>query len=186
VPPVLQCPDCQTKHSLADVPEQGTFPCTGCGRALKVPEFVPRAAQSSAPAAAPAAPPVTSQPASAAPPPADATQIAPAVVVERNAPRPQPEPAAAVPATGPAPVPWWMRGLLWVVAVPISFFVVFMIARVTGIFTHDELSDVFLADGADRFWPIARLLPIVALLMAGLVQLGVVLLSRRRQGSRGR
>src|SRR5438445_675141 len=54
--PVLQCPDCGTKHPLSAVPaDTSTFPCRGCGRTLKVPEFVPRTARSSAPAAAPAA-----------------------------------------------------------------------------------------------------------------------------------
>jgi hypothetical protein len=78
-----------------------------------------------------------------------------------------------------------MRLLLWIVAVPVSFLIVFTLARMSGLFTHDQLTDVFLASGRSRFWPLARVLPFVAVLTALIVQGGVVLLGRRRAG-RGR
>jgi hypothetical protein len=84
-----------------------------------------------------------------------------------------------------APVPLWMRFALWVVAVPLSFFIMFVVARATGLFTSSQLSDVFLANGADRFWPVIRILPFVALLTAGLVHGGVYVLARRRGRRRG-
>jgi hypothetical protein len=77
-------------------------------------------------------------------------------------------------------VPLWMRLLLWIVAVPLSFFVVFGIARAFGWFTTNQLSDVFLANDAGRFWPVVRLLPFVALLTAFVVHGGVLLIARRR------
>ena len=102
-------------------------------------------------------------------------------VAERSIEPPRPIPT---PVLGPtpvfAPVPMWMRFLLWVVALPLSFFVVFLLARVTGLFTSSQLSDVFLASGADRFWPVIRILPFVALLTAGLVHGGVYAIARRR------
>jgi hypothetical protein len=78
------------------------------------------------------------------------------------------------------PVPWWMRFLLWILAVPLSFMIVFLLARAVGLFTSNQLSDLFLASNTSRFWPAARLLPFVALVTAGLVQAGVFGLARMR------
>ncbi len=47
---------------------------------------------------------------------------------------------------GSRSVPWWMRLLLWIVAVPLSFLLVFLVARAFGMFTTNQLSDVFLAE----------------------------------------
>jgi hypothetical protein len=77
-------------------------------------------------------------------------------------------------------VPWWMRFLLWIVAIPLSFVLVFVIARALSFFTSNQLSDLFLANDTSRFWPVARLLPFVALLTASLVQGGVFVLARLR------
>jgi len=77
-------------------------------------------------------------------------------------------------------VPWWMRFLLWVVAVPLGFIVVFSAARAFNLFTTNQLSDLFLANNAGRFWPAARLLPFVALVTAAFVQGGVYVLARWR------
>ncbi|MDQ1461569.1 MAG: hypothetical protein QOI08_3053 [Actinomycetota bacterium] len=78
------------------------------------------------------------------------------------------------------PVPWWMRFLVWIVAVPVSFVIVFLLARSFGLFTSNQLSDLFLASNTSRFWPAARLLPFVALVTAALVQGGVFGLARMR------
>jgi hypothetical protein len=170
--PVLQCPDCKTKHPLDAIGDRVAFPCDGCGRTLKVPEM---ARATSAPAAE-----------APAPPPREPTQVMPVAA-------PEPPPAAAPPPPPPAPtvgtarakVSWWMRLLLWIFAVPVSFLIVFFVARASGFFTHEQLTDVFLANGRSRFVPLARLLPIVALLIALIVQGGVILLSRRRVHAHG-
>jgi hypothetical protein len=186
--PVLQCPECGTKHPLGDVPDAGAFPCKGCGRQLKVPEMVPRGAGSGAPGPAPAVPPVSSNPTVAQPAAPQATRMMP--VVEHN---PAPVAPATAAASAPkaaasafAPVPIWMRALLWIVALPLSFIVVFALARALGLLTTNQLTDIYLAPGSDRFWPVARLLPVVALLTAALVQAGVIVLSRRRGRSKTR
>jgi hypothetical protein len=83
------------------------------------------------------------------------------------------------------PVPWWMRFILWIVAVPLSFVIVFLLARAFGFFTSNQLSDLFLASNTSRFWPAARLLPFVALVTAALVQGGVFGLARMRGRRRG-
>ena len=89
------------------------------------------------------------------------------------APRSSRRPAARL-----GSVPWWMRLLLWIVAVPLAFLFVFLVARAFGVFTTNQLSDLFLANNTARFWPVARLLPFVALVTALLVTLGVYLLAR--------
>ena len=48
--PVLQCPDCGTKHPIDVASSAAAFRCNGCGRTLKVPEQFRSAA---APAVAP-------------------------------------------------------------------------------------------------------------------------------------
>jgi hypothetical protein len=114
--------------------------------------------------------------------PAGGTRVLPAVDEQRFEPgRPAPRDA------GPARlgrVPWWMRLALWVVAVPLSFLAVFLVARAFGLFTSTQLSDLFLANDRARFWPVARLLPFVALVTAAFVQLGVYGLARLRGRSR--
>jgi hypothetical protein len=77
-------------------------------------------------------------------------------------------------------VPWWMRFVLWLIAVPLGFIVVFGAARAFNLFTTNQLSDLFLANNAGRFWPAARLLPFVALVAAAFVQAGVYVLARWR------
>jgi hypothetical protein len=185
--PVLQCPDCGTKHPLASIADDvSTFPCRGCGRKLKVPESVPGRAPAPAPAAVPAAAPAPE------PAPAPAPEATRAVPVAAAPPDPTPHaslggsPDPASDARGAAPVgsyaavPWWARLLLWIVAVPVAYFVVFLFARVTGLFTSTQLSDVFLANGVNRFWPVVRILPFVALVTAAFVQGGVMLIGRRK------
>jgi hypothetical protein len=77
-------------------------------------------------------------------------------------------------------VPFSIRLLLWVVAVPLGFIVVFGIASALGFLTSNQLEDVFLETGWDRFWPVGRLLPIIALLTASMVHFSVIAISRWR------
>jgi hypothetical protein len=169
VAPVLQCPECGTKHPLADIPDGGTFRCDGCGRTLKVPSEVRRAPASVAPGSA----------ATAAAPVAQPVPAADDIAATRAVPRSQP---AAIPLQQTTrSVPRWARFLLWIVAVPLGFMIVFGFARATGVFTGTQLEDIFLATGWHRFWPLVRVLPFVALVIAGIVQGGVVLLMRRGQ-----
>jgi hypothetical protein len=184
VAPILQCPDCGTKHPLGQVPSQGAFPCAGCGRVLKVPEAVGQRAAAENAAVRPV--PVAS--ATSNPLAPDPVPVATSGRATSNAVPPIDEQAlgALSPKAGRRPVgrlgsvPWWMRFLLWIVAIPLSFLIVFLIARAFGLFTTNQLSDVFLANNTSRFWPVARLLPFVALVTAGFVQAGVYGLARLR------
>jgi len=178
--PVLQCPDCGTKHSLNDVPDAGAFACQGCGRSLKVPASGDGAqGEKSAPPPQPVA-------AATPPPGAPATQVLPVVTTnpaksERDEPAKRPAAASSwARAAALGDVPWWMRLLLWIVAIPIGFILVFSAARAFGFFTSSQLSDLFLASSRKRFWPVVRLLPFVALVIALLVQAGVYAIARLR------
>jgi len=167
VAPVLVCPDCSTKHPLPSIGERAAFPCEGCGRTLKVP--------AAAMAGATVPPPRT-------PAPEPMTRAMP--VAEPLAPMP----ATAEPDAGPTertardPIPpRGIRFLLWIIAIPLAFIVVLIFARAAGMLTTNEISDVALAQGWGRFWPIARLIPFVALAAAAFVQGGALLLTRMRQ-----
>ena len=219
--PVLLCPECGTKHPLDNVAGISAFPCSGCGRTLKVPEqarelSTVRGSDAGAPAPAPVAPPPAPAaaapavaPAAAVPPPdVHSTQVfsAPAAPVAASAaaaavapplgppqglpaldyaatPRVAVEPAAKPPSLVP---PAWVRFLLWIVAVPLAFLVVFGLAKSFGVLTTNEITDVALAEGWGRFWPIIRLLPFVALATALFVTGGVYGIARLRAQKRGK
>jgi hypothetical protein len=206
--PVLQCPDCGEKHPLAQVPTHGAFPCRGCGRVLKVPEVVTQraGAPSESVGAATAAGPVAAEPEFPAaleredgtPDAADAERPVPvASAVAHPLGTDDPMQTRAIPAVDEQAlgalsprsrrpvarlghVPWWMRLFLWIIAVPVGFLLVFVVARAFKVFSNNDLSDLFLANGTSRFWPVARLLPFVALVTATFVQVGVYLLARLR------
>ncbi len=194
--PVLKCPDCGEKHPLANVPTHGEFPCRGCGRVLKVPTVVSQRADgdSAEPQQSPVSPAPRPVPvASGVARPAAARGAVPAVAPTATRAVPEVDPRGfgglarpSIRRPGPhlGRVPWWMRLLLWFVAVPLSFLLVFLIARALSLFTTNQLSDLFLANNTGRFWPVARLLPFVALVTAGLVQGGVYGLARLRGRSR--
>ena len=87
---------------------------------------------------------------------------------------------AAVGAAQAGVVPFWTRLGLWFVAVPVGFVLVFGFARAFGLLSSQQLQDVFLEEGWDRFWPVARLLPFVALVTASIVHFSVLYISRWR------
>src|SRR5262249_59053014 len=65
-------------------------------------------------------------------------------------------------------------------AVPLGFLMVSGLARVAGLLTQTQLEDVFLDTGWSRFWPVARMLPFVALVTAAIVHFTVLFMSRWR------
>jgi hypothetical protein len=172
VAPVLQCPDCRTKHPLSAA-TGASFRCSGCGRVLKVPEQYRRAARTGARSGMTGDRP-TGTPASPASPRLPETVAATPV-------RP-PGGNGRVPSPAAPGVPLWTRGLLWLVAVPLGFVLVFGFARAIGVLNTNQLEDLFLESGWGRFWPVARLLPFVALLTATIVHFSVYGLARRWSG----
>jgi hypothetical protein len=179
VAPVLVCPECNTKHPLGEVGDRTAFPCTGCGRQLKVPAA---AAKETVPPSRPPLPetrPTRRRPASEpdtrvlpvaapAPPPPVVVTAPPAL------------PADGKPARDPVP-PRGVRFLLWFVAVPLAFAVVLPLARGFGMLTSNQIQDLALAEGWGRFWPIARLLPFIAFAAAVFVQGGTFGIAKLRE-----
>ncbi len=94
-------------------------------------------------------------------------------------------PAARV-VGGRAQVPWYWRTLVWVLALPFSLLVVFEGAIRLHFLTKTNLEDTFITTGWDRFVPVARLLPIAAVLTAVIVQVSITYLERRAAGVAGR
>ena len=74
----------------------------------------------------------------------------------------------------------WARFGMWIIAVPLAFLIVFTLARAFGLLTTNDVTDVALAEGWHRFVPIGRLVPFVALVIAGLVQGGAYGMARYR------
>ena len=165
--PVLLCPECGTKHPLDGV-NGSAFACRGCGRTLKVPQQVPAAAAHGSGAGSPAPNPNSTRIIPTLPRTPDGSAREPAAPASEAAPprRRRAGPVDPVPAR-------WVRFLLWVIAVPLGFLIVFALAKVFGVLTTNQIEDVALTEGFTRFVPIARLLPFVALVTAGLVHGGV-------------
>jgi hypothetical protein len=161
--PVLQCPDCGTKHPIDVASDAAAFRCSGCGRTLKVPEQF-----RAAPPPPPPGPVTTSVDATALPP-----RPAPATNGQRTLSRRKVRAQAGV-------VPFPLRLLVWIVAVPLGFAIVFGLARAFGMLSSNQLEDVFLETGWSRFWPVARLLPFVALVTASIVHFTILFASRWR------
>jgi hypothetical protein len=208
VAPVLLCPECGTKHPLAGVGSRSAFPCSGCGRTLKVPAVAYAAADMRLPSVPP--PPVDDLPWPVASPSArtldpHATQAFSTLSVPPDVPISGVEPL--VPSLAPPEVstaavspsvpvggggvsdlipPRPIRLLFWFVAVPVAFVVVFALARTVGLLTSNEVTDVALAEGWSRLWPIVRLVAFVAHAAAGIVQGSIYGVARlranRRQG----
>ena len=154
----LQCPDCGDRHDLDALGDVETFRCRGCGRALKVPLQI-RTAREMAEAPAPKSP-------------ADQGLIAgPSKRVARKAP-------GRVPLAR-STVALWLRLVVWIAAVPFGLVVVFGGAYELKWVTLRQLEDTFTKSGWDRFAPVAKLLPIAALIAATIVQLLVSWLERK-------
>jgi hypothetical protein len=183
--PVLLCPECGAKHPLDGV-SGAAFPCKGCGRTLKVPQQVPTPAAVGAPPgvdpdlpwpqAGSGASTSTRVLSTTTPPEPPIPPVAPVAPPPAAAPKRPPRPSRP---RDPVP-PRWMRFALWIVSVPLGFIIVFGIAQIIGVLNSNQLEDVALDTGFARFMPIARLLPFVALVTAGLVQAGVYGLTRWR------
>src|SRR5262245_51259870 len=136
--PVLQCPDCGTKHPLGQVQDSAAFPCDGCGRMLKVPTELRARRASDATQAMPRVPGSGAAPSAAA----AAAAASPTPVPPAPAP---PTPTTFAPPPPSSTVSRWARLGLWLLAVPLGFFIVFGVARTLGVFTSTQLQDVFLA-----------------------------------------
>jgi hypothetical protein len=152
VAPILQCPDCGQKHPLDAVSATPAFKCHGCGRMLKVPhQLIPSTPEAPEP-----------------PPPHFPPRRVPAAM---RAPR----------GLSGKELPRFVRILIWVVAVPLGFLLVFGTTRAFGFLSQRQLEDTFLLSGWGRFGPIVRVLPFWALITALIVHFSNIGIVRWRQ-----
>lgn len=148
---VLQCPNCEARHSLDAVEAGSTFACTGCGRTLRAPQA-----------------PAVVDPAGAATA-GDAARGAPGARAERRreeSSRSNPEPGNA-----PSGFPRAVRIAAWVVAVVVGGLVSLWLARAIGLLTADNLVDVITGSGNGRYLRLGVFVVLWALVVTGLVTL---------------
>jgi hypothetical protein len=85
-------------------------------------------------------------------------------------------------------VPWWLRAVAWVIAVPLGLALVGIPARKAGYLDSQKLLDVVIGKSTDRYVPLVVIVLLWALVTALLVQLivegGGRLLRRRRARTR--
>jgi hypothetical protein len=185
VAPVLVCPECSAKHPLGDIGERTAFPCSGCGRQLKVPAAAAaKQKQTVPPSPAPLPEPPPPPEPRRRPAPEPETRVLPVAAPASRPPvvvTAPPDPSVEQkPARDPVP-PRWARFLLWFVAVPLAFAVVLPLARAFGMLSSNQIQDLALAEGIGRFWPIVRLLPFIAFAAAVFVQGGTYGIAKLRE-----
>jgi hypothetical protein len=204
----LECPACGAKHRLDGLDPTETFRCDRCGQKLKIPASVAMAASttegeapgSSAPPGTGAA--TTSASTNVAPPPrrGSSGSATTAVIGASTAAPPtkrdgapdgdrQP-PGEKSRRTRPARAPrrrvkWYWRVVAWVAAVPLGFALTVWPAYEFGLIRKDDVLDVFVGSGTDRYTRLVIVTLLWALVTAILVQLfvegGRIWADRRRR-----
>ena len=185
----LQCPACGSRHPLSDLPNEPTFRCSGCGRALKVPAQVrPASARTGAPTPRPRPRPrdrTATMPAGAGAAPAGAGGVAaPPAPPPPRPPTPSRRDRRASPGPAPPRIAWPFRLIAGVVAVPLGLVAVVYPARRFGFLSGQRLLDVLVGTGWSRYWRVLVIAPVWALVTAILVQL--MLIGMRKLGDRRR
>jgi len=176
----LLCPNCRTRYPLKDLGGEPTFPCTKCGQILKVPASV--------------APPDGNGSGTAVlgrePPAPDGDAPIPRTERRRSGKEDRREKRAAKKEARPRKVPWPLRILAWLVALPLGAVIVFYPARKFGLLSSVDLADVFIGSGNGRYARLAIAVVLWALAAAIIVQLllvgGRALVDRWRSGRRAR
>ena len=99
----------------------------------------------------------------------------------------KPRGAEARPAKTRTRLPWPFRALAWVIAIPLGLALVGIPARKAGYLSSQKLLDIVIERNLDRYFPLAVIVILWALVTALLVQLlveGGGWLMRRRQARR--
>ena len=188
--PALECPACGMRHRLDGLEPASTFRCERCGQKLLVPTTTTGGA--TAPASVPdpggtVAPPPRRR-AGASPAAAAATGVTVTLPASGAAPAPVPPEAAPSRSSRPSErrrVAWYWRLLAWIVAVPLGFVLAVVPSYELGFISKDDVLDVFVGSGTDRYVRLGVVTLIWAVVTAVLVQLfvevGRWLASRRRR-----
>ena len=180
----LQCPDCGHREPLDNVVDFDQFRCHGCGRALKVPVELRQAQGADATdLAGPAMPPTPPEPADDPVPTrvlarASETDLIPGGASPETRSRSRVERAAQA-ATAPGErLPLAARLAVWVLWLPLGLGFTYLLALKLDWITQDDLIETVGEVTWDRFMPIARIIPLAALLVAVLVHVTITGLER--------
>ena len=196
--PALECPACGMRHRLDGLEPATTFRCERCGQKLLVPTTTTVAASGStapAPAPGPGAP-VRPPRRRAGPSPTAAGAGAAAAGVTVTLPAsgagdaspPVPRETARRRSSRPAErrrVAWYWRLVAWIVAVPLGFVLAVVPSYELGFISKDDVLDVFVGSGTDRYVRLGVVTLVWAVVTAVLVQLfvevGRSMANRRRR-----
>ena len=203
----LECPACGMRHRLDGLVPESTFRCERCGQKLLVPAVASSASGTSSGAPSTAttvAPPPRRRapgPSVAAPGTTASTAAAAATGVTVTLPARGEAPPRVPPATrpvrgsgpgrdGPTAVAWYWRLVAWIVAIPLGFVLAVLPSYEFGLISKDDVLDVFVGSGVDRYARLALVTAIWAIVTALLVQLlvegGRWWAAKRRRRSTGR
>lgn len=196
--PALECPACGMRHRLDGLGPASTFRCERCGQKLLVPSTT-AAASSAAPepdlattTATAVVPPRRRRAAGAA---AGTAAAGVTVTLPASGAAPTPVPPDAAPTRSSQPserrrVAWFWRLMAWIVAVPLGFVIAVVPSYEFGLIGKDDVLDVFVGSGADRYVRLGVVTLIWAVVTAVLVQLFVEVgrwwANRRRRHSSAR
>jgi hypothetical protein len=185
----LECPACGAKHRIDNLPDSPTFRCDRCGQVLKMPAPVTTGGPPPPPrssATAPISPPPRRRAPGDAPAPDGTSGTAAVSVVsatvaatpaaddDGGSTRPTRRDRGAAPAPAPkGKVAWYWRMVAWVVAVPLGFVVTAWPAYEFGLIKKDDVLDIFVGTGIERYVRLAIGTAVWALVTALLVQLFV-------------
>ncbi len=201
----LECPACGAKHRLDGLDPAETFRCDRCGQKLKIPASVGSAAAAAEADGdgdgATASTTATTTTGTVAPPPRRRASAAGTTAVigasttlsrgegdgaEDGDGQPPDEKSrkAKRAATPRRRVKWYWRIIAWIVAVPLGFALTAWPAYEFGLIRKDDVLDVFIGSGTDRYTRLAVVTLLWALVTAVLVQVfiegGRIWADRRR------
>jgi hypothetical protein len=178
---------------LAQLPDTALFRCKNCDRVLKVPESLrrPQAATVATPAATPRRGARREPEPESAPEPTVASKTVsgngttsrtrPPAAAPTAATRVVRTPPAAAPAAGPKPpasrprlidapsslrLPWPVRTIVWLVALPVGLAMSAVFLRVIGVLNVESAMNIFVGTGAGRFGAVIALVPLWAFVSA--------------------
>jgi hypothetical protein len=171
------------RHRLDGLVPESTFRCERCGQKLLVPATAASASTSSPSSTTAVAPPPrrgVSGPSVGGSPSAVPIVATSGVTVTLPAEGEAPPrvPPSTTPVRGPDPhgpkgVAWYWRLLAWIVAIPLGFVLAVLPSYEFGLISKDDVLDVFVGSGADRYARLALVTVIWAVVTALLVQIFV-------------
>jgi hypothetical protein len=181
----LECPACGARHPVDGREPASEFRCERCGQKLLVPAAATAAASTTnAPASSPAPPPRRGATSAAASTAGTVTVTLPATGEGSKKPPVDGRTSAQPPPAAKRRAAWYWRLLAWIVAVPLGFVIAVWPSYEFGLISKDDVLDIFVGSGADRYLRLAAVTAIWAVVTALLVQLfvegGRWLAARRR------